>query len=709
MRKCLRAWKVVRERREYGERLNECFLSSVGREGGREGGEEDEAGRAWREAEAMWQLLVWRRWRRRARRGGEKKRVRGLEVERKREEGLMKGGWEGWKAAVAQQRLQQRLQEGGRGGGVLDRVTARIKGGRLGRLERAFVHWRLEVICQEEKEELLLRLNVLARRVVLRRAMQGWKEGGEWRRRVEKGVERMRRMRERRRGREVLWAWACLVKKERVLKQAQVALSRWVRRQRQRHVLKVWREAWRGREGEAVAAARLEKRLEWYEGVRERGRKRQALERWRRWVKARKRGSALVRRLVERKEEKEGREGGREGGMDGFIRASPMRRAAKVRREREERGREGGREECDVERGEARREKKAGEGGREGAREGVAEQREARREKRADEEMCAMQEGLIHVQGALLNARKGGREGGRGGQARKSKEQDGRRIEVLQEKAKSLQEELARKQQQLQQMERREEKEREGRRLKKALAVLQHSLSLEMEEGEEEEEEKSSHQRRSAGAVGVVAWGGREGGRGGGHVVGNHHQEEGEEFSSEREMVALDEELHRLRVMVEKAEEHRKEEGQEEVLRDVLRTAHERAEKKMQEEEQQQQQQQQQGWAAAASRSSSGYTELPRVSLPLSSQRRQQAWVGISSVADALPHSSLLMEEEEGGEEEEGEGGREGGGRNKSCIEEEEDADLEALEHMRGEIALLEHRIKFRFQQESGGGEMCTP
>jgi hypothetical protein len=43
-----------------------------------------------------------------------------------------------------------------------------------------------------------------------------------------------------------------------------------------------------------------------------------------------------------------------------------------------------------------------------------------------------------------------------------------------------------------------------------------------------------------------------------------------------------------------------------------------------------------------------------------------------------------------------------------SYLDDEEETDLEALEVMRGEISLLEHRIKFRFQQKSARGEICA-
>lgn len=184
-------------------------------------------------------------------------------------------------------------------------------------------------------------------------------------------------------------------------------------------------------------------------------------------------------------------------------------------------------------------------------------------------------------------------------------------------------------------------------------------------------------------------------------MLGNHQQEGGGLSSSfwpqreQREMSNLNQEVSQLCALVGGGVEYPEWEGQEKtVLCEVLRMAQERVERTMKKDQLQQQRPQCGGTAKRSSEC---------VSLPFLSQQRQKTWGDISSIDDALPISSFLMEEEE--EVEEGEAGW----GNQTCIEEEEDAELEALEHMRGEISLLEHRIKFRFRQESEGGVMSTP
>ncbi len=570
VRECFQAWKTYTHRRVYTTKPSFFPLASALYF--------DAEGAANDKAQDLFQALVLRRWQRRARHAREAREALGESLEAQQRRHLLAASWQTWRAALAAKRLHHRLtyENGNEVVAALDAMRARH---RLGVLERAVVRWRLDVLSRQAQADAVLRVLAIRERRHLRQGLQQWWDGVAYVHRIERALDKATARRRKRLGRQVLWAWACVVKRERVLRQAQRSLAQWVKRRRQRTVFQAWRGAMQAKAAEQAARVRSARRVEWQLAVRERQHLRWALKRWCRWVAARHQGKALVRRFVEREDRL-----AKHQVLQACRAASLEHRRAAQQQEH------------------------------------AVREHEASRQKAADSQLRAMQEGLLQVQAALLDAlksksRRGHGDKGGGGDAKaKAKQQQqkrqekkkdqqahaaaAQRIEMLQAHAKQLQHEVVVKQRQVQRME------------EKELARRQ--------------QEKERRRRRAQDTTEAVGQTRRD-------VLGQRQD-------SRREMAVLDEELGQLRQLVHRAEATRKGGREEASVRDGT---------------------------------------------------------GLDLVA--MPYSSLLGEDEDEDEDEELDGAF-----LVDNDEEEDDPDLADLEHMRGEISLLEHRIKFRFQGGAG-------
>ncbi|TFJ84874.1 hypothetical protein NSK_003906 [Nannochloropsis salina CCMP1776] len=698
-RRTLRAWhKALAKQRFMGavdREVNASLWASA--TGERDGGNmhdgiDREAVAACAKADRLWRSFVWRRWRRRARWAKAQEQEWVNKVEKAHRLAVVGRGWREWRAVWKRRELEHRLGGRARDGRStqvprsLCLLASRIEKHALARKENAFVRWRLETLWAQERNDLVERLVLILIRGHRRRALREWQSRVVQMARNERNLVKAKRRYGKRMMEQVLWAWACLAKRERALRQTQATVTQRIRRQRQRRVLFAWRGAWQGRQVEAVAETQTRRHLQWYAATKEREALKRALRQWGSWVRRKQREGLGGGQAVEHQ--------GGLGSMGGSAVTDYGVSLKKARGGRD--GRNGGKKKKDC--GGTQRKP-------EGGRHQVLQQVEGELSEEAGQgedqgmhlgRMAKLREGRYRGQREREPGRRpsGYTRGPRKGAARTRK---------LQGLSPPLQEDLRRKRRQLLEV---EESNRVNETFHNTLLLLE-ELSAEAE-GDDVREglQLDGRPERHVAGNKIVPKNQIEQ-----LVEGFGRAEQGREMfgeeTSHRELASAEDEVRRLRALVADLEKSALGIEGVEGLRNSPETYLECKAQSMHRENgmMQELEERAQIWAldagipGLAGRSIANEGHMERIPLgPLQSRNLQgiASGTGAKCLIDVLPDSPAQFQDH--CEKEVG----------ASYLDDEEETDLEALEVMRGEISLLEHRIKFRFQQKSARGEICA-